>query len=85
MLNMKKWLLSNKLTVIGAIAGAIGGYLYYYFVGCASGTCGITSSPVNSTLYFAILGGLIVNLIKPTDNSQKENSNMWQMLQYELF
>ncbi|MBK8368677.1 MAG: hypothetical protein IPL10_15050 [Bacteroidetes bacterium] len=73
---MKKWLLNNKLTVIGAIAGAIGGYLYYYFVGCASGTCGITSSPVNSTLYFAILGGLIVNLIKPTDNSQKENSNM---------
>jgi phage shock protein E len=73
---MKKWLLSNKLTVIGAIAGAIGGYLYYYFVGCASGTCGITSSPINSTLYFAILGGLIVNLIKPTDNSQKENSNM---------
>jgi phage shock protein E len=73
---MKKWLLNNKLTVIGAIAGAIGGYLYYYFVGCASGTCGITSSPINSTLYFAVLGGLIVNLIKPTDNSQKENSNM---------
>ncbi|MBK8368760.1 MAG: hypothetical protein IPL10_15525 [Bacteroidetes bacterium] len=73
---MKKWLLNNKLTVIGAIAGAIGGYLYYYFVGCASGTCGITSSPINSTLYFAILGGLIINLIKPTDNSQKENSNM---------
>ncbi len=73
---MKKWLLNNKLTVIGAIAGAIGGYLYYYFVGCASGTCGITSSPVNSTLYFAVLGGLVVNLIKPTDNSQKENSNM---------
>ncbi|MBK6984462.1 MAG: hypothetical protein IPH32_06780 [Bacteroidetes bacterium] len=73
---MKKWLLNNKLTVIGAIVGAIGGYLYYYFVGCASGTCGITSSPINSTLYFAILGGLIVNLIKPTDNSQKENSNM---------
>jgi hypothetical protein len=73
---MKKWLLNNKLTVIGVIFGAIGGYLYYYFVGCASGTCVITSSPVNSTLYFAVLGGLIVNLIKPTDNSQKENPNI---------
>lgn len=73
---MKKWLLNNKLTVIGVIFGAIGGYLYYYFVGCASGTCVITSSPVNSTLYFAALGGLIVNLIKPTDISQKENPNM---------
>lgn len=76
MLNMKKWLLNNKLTVIGVILGAIGGYLYYYFVGCASGTCGITSSPINSTLYFAVLGGLVMNLIKPTDNSHKENSNM---------
>lgn len=69
---MKKWLLNNKLTVIGAIVGAIGGYLYYYFVGCASGTCGITSSPVNSTLYFAILGGLIVNLIKPETKNSTE-------------
>jgi phage shock protein E len=69
---MKKWLLNNKLTLIGAIAGAIGGYLYYYFVGCASGTCGITSSPINSTLYFAILGGLIVNLIKPETKSSTE-------------
>ena len=75
MLNMKKWLLNNKLTVVGVIVGAISGFLYYYLVGCASGTCGITSSPVNSTLYFAVLGGLIMNMIKPTDNSHKENSN----------
>ncbi|MBL7935037.1 MAG: hypothetical protein JNM51_04430 [Bacteroidia bacterium] len=69
---MKKWLLNNKLTVIGAILGAIGGFLYYYFVGCASGTCGITSSPVNSTLYFAVLGGLIANLIKPETKKSTE-------------
>jgi phage shock protein E len=69
---MKKWLLNNKLTVIGAVLGAVGGYLYYYFVGCASGTCGITSSPVNSTLYFAVLGGLIVNLIKPETKKSAE-------------
>ena len=68
---MKKWLLNNKLTVIGAILGAIGGFLYYYFVGCASGTCGITSSPVNSTLYFAVLGGLIMNMIKPVSSPEK--------------
>ena len=72
MLNMKKWLLNNKLTVIGAILGAIGGFLYYYFVGCASGTCGITSSPVNSTLYFAVLGGLIMNMIKPETKRSTE-------------
>ena len=69
---MKKLLLNNKLTVIGAILGAIGGFLYYYFVGCASGTCGITSSPVNSTLYFAVLGGLIMNMIKPETKKSTE-------------
>lgn len=72
MLSMKKWLLNNKLTVLGVILGAIGGYLYYYFIGCASGTCGITSSPVNSTLYFAVIGGLVMNLIKPETKKSTE-------------
>ncbi len=72
---MKKWLLNNKLTVLGVILGAIGGFLYYYFVGCASGTCKITSSPINSTLYFAVIGGLVMNLIKPNDNRHKESAN----------
>jgi len=70
MLNMKKWLLNNKLTVIGAILGAIGGFLYYYFVGCVSGTCAITSKPLNSTLYGSLLGGLFLNIFK------KEPSNL---------
>ena len=72
---MKKWLLNNKSTVIGVILGAIGGFLYYYFVGCASGSCGITSSPINSTLYFAVLGGLVMNIIKPNDNNHKETTD----------
>lgn len=69
---MKKWLLNNKLTIIGAILGALGGFLYYYFIGCASGTCAITSSPINSTLYFAVLGGLITNIIKPETKKSTE-------------
>ena len=69
---MKKWLLNNKLTVVGVILGAIGGYLYYYFIGCTSGTCGITSSPINSTLYFSVLGGLVMNMIKPETKNSTE-------------
>jgi phage shock protein E len=72
MLNMKKWLVNNRLTIIGAILGAIGGFLYYYFIGCASGTCAITSSPINSTLYFAVLGGLLMNIIKPETKKSTE-------------
>jgi hypothetical protein len=50
------------ITGIGVIVGAIAGYLYYFYVGCASGTCAITSKPLNSTLYGAAMGGLLFNL-----------------------
>lgn len=54
----------HKLTIIGIIAGAAGGYLYYHYVGCASGTCAITSKPVNSTLYGALMGALLFNIFQ---------------------
>ena len=44
---------------IGLFLGAIGGYAYYYFIGCESGTCSIKSDPVNMTLYGAGLGGIV--------------------------
>jgi hypothetical protein len=50
------------LTGIGIAIGALAGYSYYYYVGCASGTCAITSKPLNSTLYGALMGGLLFNM-----------------------
>jgi len=49
---------------MGAIAGAIGGFLYWKFVGCSSGTCMITSSPRNSSLYFAVMGAILFGIFK---------------------
>jgi outer membrane lipoprotein SlyB len=40
------------------LLGAIGGYAYYYFIGCASGACPITSNPYVSAAYGALIGGL---------------------------
>ncbi len=40
------------------LAGALIGYAYYYFIGCTSGHCPITSNPYISTLYGAIIGVL---------------------------
>jgi hypothetical protein len=54
----------NILTILGITVGAIGGYLYFHFVGCDSGTCIITSKPLNSTLYGALMGGLLFNIFK---------------------
>jgi hypothetical protein len=50
------------ITLLGMVIGAFAGYAYYYFVGCASGTCAITSKPINSTLYGSLMGGLLFNL-----------------------
>lgn len=60
MLNLNKYL----LTLIGACVGLAGGFLYWRYVGCLSGTCPITSSPVNSSLYGAVMGGLLVSMFK---------------------
>ncbi len=49
-------------TIAGVVIGAVGGYIYYAKIGCASGTCPITSSPYISTIYGAIMGGLTVNI-----------------------
>jgi hypothetical protein len=59
-----KYLSKHKITIIGLILGALGGYLYYHFIGCVSGTCAITSKPLNSTLYGALMGGLLFNMFQ---------------------
>lgn len=45
--------------IIGTGIGAVAGFFYYYFVGCATGTCPITSNPFMSVLYGAAMGALI--------------------------
>lgn len=71
MLSLKKWVVKNKFSFIGAIAGAVLGFLYWNFVGCSSGTCAITSSPVNSTIYGTLMGVLIGGIFK-TDKTKKD-------------
>ncbi len=66
---MKKWFYQNKLPLLGIMLGAIAGFLYWQQVGCISGTCAITSRPINSTVYGAIIGFFVFGLFK------KENSN----------
>lgn len=67
------WIKNNKLTLAGVVAGAIAGYLYYSYVGCASGTCAITSKPINSTLYGAMMGGLLLNMFKKEKTTNNNN------------
>ena len=63
-------LILNLRILIGLVLGAIAGYAYYYFIGCSSGTCAITSNPVNSTLYGSLFGVL---LFYKQSNDKKRN------------
>lgn len=65
-------LLKYKFTALGLLVGAIAGYAYYYFVGCASGTCSITSSPVNSTLYGAMMGGIFLHSFETENKNENQ-------------
>ena len=46
---------------IAIVTGGFGGFLYYYFIGCNSGSCPITSNPYMSVIWGGILGFLLVN------------------------
>lgn len=51
------------ITALDVAIGAGLGWLYWNYFGCTNG-CAITSSPVNSSLYGALMGGLMVNTFK---------------------
>ena len=46
---------------IAVITGGLAGFLYYYFIGCNSGSCGITNDPYMSMVWGGLLGLFMVN------------------------
>jgi hypothetical protein len=44
---------------LGIVLGGLAGFAYYSYVGCATGSCPITSNPVISTAWGAGIGGLL--------------------------
>lgn len=55
--------------IFPVFAGAAVGYMYYYFIGCNSGGCAISSNPWISTAYGAFMGALLIK------KQKKEISN----------
>ena len=47
------------------LVGSAGGWLYYRYVGCATGTCAVTSSPWLSTGFGCVLGSLLYTVLRP--------------------
>jgi len=61
---MKEFIKKHIVKTIAVLVGGIGGFSYYYFIGCASGTCPITSNPYISIIYGAVLGYLFSDIFK---------------------
>lgn len=55
-----QFLKKHALAIVGLLLGAAGGYAYYHFLGCQSGSCAITSQPLPSTLYGMAMGWLLL-------------------------
>ncbi|HNW90363.1 MAG TPA: hypothetical protein PKN48_11915 [Bacteroidales bacterium] len=67
-----RWIKESRGAIIGSVIGGIGGYVYYRTVGCSSGACPITSSPLMSILWGVALGYLVGDIFrKSKKNSEK--------------
>jgi hypothetical protein len=68
---MKKRILPWLPVLVLTLAGTAGGWLYYRLIGCATGTCAISSNPFVSTVYGGVIGLLLGFVVKP---SRKKNN-----------
>ena len=67
---MKTWIYDNKWPIIVAPIGAIVGLLYWYFIGCSTGSCAITSVWYRTMLYGAFMGWLVGDFAKSKFNKK---------------
>lgn len=73
---MKNWMIKNKLYFIGALSGALAGFIYWKYIGCLTGTCVITSNPINSSIYFALFGAVLFGAFKKQSKDTSPPTNI---------
>ena len=62
---MEQFIKNRKFEIIGGIIGTIGGFLYWKYVGCVSGTCPIKANWYSMVPYGLVMGVLVGGLFKP--------------------
>ena len=70
---MKDFINKYRFGIVGVLVGGILGYAYYHFIGCNTGSCAITSKPVNSSLYGMFMGYLLFSMFE-SPKKNKENA-----------
>jgi len=72
---MKEFVKKHLVIIIFSVAGAIGGFLYWRFVGCKTGTCPIKSVWYLSTLWGTAFGYLIGSIGNDLVKKFREKKN----------
>ena len=83
---MQQFIRKYRLAIIATLLGALAGFLYWFYIGCSSGTCPIQSHSQSSTLYGALLGYLLGSSFnkkektttQDPDQTEKINWSGWQ-------
>ena len=66
--------LTGILRVIALpLVGSAGGWLYYRYVGCTTGTCAVTSSLWLSNVFGYILGSLLYTVLWPGRGKRQDS------------
>jgi outer membrane lipoprotein SlyB len=71
---MAVWIKKHIISLILLIAGAAGGFAYWYFIGCSSGSCPIKSVWYLSTIFGAVLGYLVGGIIEDQMEKKKQGN-----------
>jgi hypothetical protein len=59
-------------TILWIVGGGGAGFAWYYFVGCATGSCPISSNPYFSTSFGALMGFLASRDLSSPHQNLKE-------------
>lgn len=70
--NIEQLVKKNVLPLIFTLVGAVGGFLYWKFVGCKTGSCPIKSNWYLMVLYGVLAGYLVGDLVKGVIEKRKK-------------
>lgn len=78
-MDIRETIQKYRVQIIFTVAGAIGGFLYWRFVGCTSSTCAIKSVWYWTTLWGAAVGYLtgdfIYDIVEKRKTKRKEKES----------
>lgn len=75
-MNLKGVFQAKRIQIIFLLAGAVGGFLYWRFIGCTSGTCAIKSVWYWTTLWGAAMGYLVGDFFNDIIQKRKKKGEV---------